>query len=411
MGLFPATGLAQQGQDIMQPSQGGNRAAFPLYATPVPASRYNVKLGPVKMLFNASVNTGYNSNVNVSNDNPIGDLVFSPRIGMGVYWPITKLNKLRLNVSLGYDYYLNNPELGGQTLLVAPDTEFMFNIMVGDIVITLFDRPSITNNPVDNPSLSDAVNYTIANNTAGINLTWDLNDVLIGAGYSNYISYALNDDFDYLNRFSNQIFGNISMLVLPTLRVGMEASASTNTYLEGSNAGSNALNDSLNYTAGAFAEATLSRYLECSGGVGWQISDFNEGNNPLNTGNVSTPYFYFALENTLNRYFSHRLATGFESMPSSESNALGLFYARYSFNWVLIRNWSLGGAAFFENGTETDGPNSEDFSRLGGTIGLNYQLSQHWVLGVYGGFIGKRSTRSSYSYTQQTFGLNVTYNF
>jgi hypothetical protein len=411
LGLLVVLTTTSQAQDIARPSLGGDRAAFPIYSSPIPASRYNVKAGPVKMLFNASVGASYNSNVNVSEDNPIGSFVLSPRVGMGVYWPITKLNKLRLNVSLGYDYYFSDPELGGQTLLVSPDTEFMFNIFAGDVQITFFDRPSITNNPVDNPSLSDAVNYTILNNTAGINISWDLNDVLLGAGFSNFINYALNDDFDYLNRISNQVFANASFLVLPYLRVGLEGSTTGTVYSEGSNAGSNALNNNIDYTLGGFAQGTISRYLEWSGGVGWQITDFNEGNNPLNTGNYSKPYFYFNIDNTLNRYFSHRLSTGFEGVPSSESNSLALFYVRYSFNWMLIRDWSLGGSAFFENGTESDGPNSEDFNRVGANISLSYQLSEHWVMTLFVGGLSKGSTVSSYDYTQQQFGGIVTYTF
>jgi hypothetical protein len=71
------------------------RAAYPLASPTVPASRFNVKVGPVKMLFNAGMGVQYNSNVNVSEGNPEPDLILQPRVGAGIYWPITKLNKLR----------------------------------------------------------------------------------------------------------------------------------------------------------------------------------------------------------------------------------------------------------------------------------------------------------------------------
>lgn len=369
------------------------------------------------MLFSATMGAEYNTNVNISDENPQADFILTPRIGMGIYWPITKVNKLRFNVQLGWQYYINNPNLNQQTFLIEPGTEFMFNLFlnVPNLRITFYDRPTITVNPVDDPTLnsrgSNAANYAIFNNTAGIDLLWDLNDVQLGLGYSNFLQYAINQDFDYTNRVSNQVFGNASFLVLPYLRLGLEASATATVYTAGSAPGSNALNDSMNYTLGPFASGNFSRYVDWAAGVGWQITDFNESNNPLNTGNYSDPYYYLSINHTLNRYFSHRVTTGLEAIPSSESNYAQLFYVRYNFNWLLINDWSLGGGAFFENGNESPGPNSEDFNRVGGTLALNYQLTKHWLLNFYYGVIAKGSSVTFDSYNQQRFGLNVTYAF
>jgi hypothetical protein len=406
MGVYSA-----DAQDVARPSLGGQRAATPLAASSIPASRYNVKVGPVKMLFSASMGTAYNSNVNVSNDNPIADMVLTPRVGVGVYWPITKTNKLRFNIEAGYDYYVNQPELGNETFVIGPSTEFFFNLGIGDVLITLFDRPSITVNPVDNVTLSNAQNYAMFSNTAGIDVVWDLNDVQLGIGYSNLMNYSLVDEFNYLNRVSNQLYANASLLVLPYLRTGLEGSATTTIYQQGSSPGANALNNSVGYTGGLFAQGNVSRYLDWIGGVGWQLTDFNESNNPLNTGNASNPYFYLTLDNTLNRDFSHRLTTGFEAAPSSESNFVDLFFIRYGFNWLLIRDWSLGGGLFYERGGDSPGPQSEDFNRYGANLGLSYMLTKNWLLGAYYTIINKDSSVSQDAYFQQVIGINVTYNF
>ena len=398
-----------EAQDVMRPSLGMQRAATSLNATP--ASRYNVKAGPVQMLFNASMGAGYNSNVNVSEDNPQASFVLSPRVGMGILWPITKLNKLQLSLQFGYDYYTSQPDLNSSIILISPTTEFLFNIYVQDIRITVYDRPSITNNPVDNPTVTNAVNYTIFNNTAGLDLVWDLNDVLLGLGYSNFMQYAINDDFSNQNRVANQIYANGSFLVQPFLRLGLEGSVSSNIYTSGASAGGGALNDSTNYTLGGTVSGNISRFIDWSGGVGWQFADFNESNNPLNTGNYNDPYFYLNLDHTVNEYFAHRFASGFEGVPSAVSNFVQLFYIRYSFNWMLIKDWSLGGAAFYENGVESPGPNTEDFNRVGANIALTYQLTKHWVTSIYWGWITKGSTTIGDGYNQQRFGLNVTYNF
>lgn len=404
---FPA--FEASAQDVIKPSVGMQRAATSL--NNIPASRYNVKAGPVSMLFNASMGAGYNSNVNVSEDDPQGSFFLQPRVGMGVYWPITKLNKLQLNVQVGYDYYFSNPDLNTSTILISPTTEFLFNLFIGDVMLTLYERPSITNNPLSDPSLSGVDNYTIFNNTAGLDLVWDLNDVMLGLGYSNFFQYAINDDYSYQNRVANQVYANGSFLLLPYLRVGLEGSVSSNVYLSGASAGGPALNDSMNYTIGGTVSGNISRYLDWSSGVGWQIADFNESNNPLNTGNYSDPYFYLTVNHSVNQYFSHRVTSGFEAVPSAVSNFVQLFYVRYGFNWMLIRDWSLGGSAFYESGVESPGPNTEDFNRVGANLALTYQLTKHWVASIYFGWISKGSTVLSDGYNQQVGGLNLTYNF
>jgi hypothetical protein len=314
-------------------------------------------------------------------------------------------------VDVGYNYYFSNPDLNSPTVLISPSTEFLFNLFIGDIMMTLYERPSITNNPLSNPTVSNVDNYTVFNNTAGLDLVWDLNDIMLGVGYANFIQYALNNDYSNQNRISNQVYGNASFLVLPYLRLGLEGSISSNAYTSGASSGGAALNDGWNYTLGLTASGNISRYIDWAMGVGWQIADFNESNNPLNTGNYSDPYYYLTVNHSVNEYFSHSLTSGLEAVPSSQSNYLQLWYIRYAFNWMLIRDWSLGGSAFYENGVESPGPNSEDFNRVGVNIGLSYQLTEHWMASIYFGWVTKGSTVFSDGYNQQVGGLNLNYTF
>ncbi len=403
-------------QNIARPSQGMQRAAYPLASSATPASRYNVKVGPVKMLFNVGMGVQYNSNVNVAQENPEADLILQPRVGVGVYWPITKLNKLRLNVQLGYDYYMQNPDLGGEVLIIDPSTEFMFNLFVNvpNLKITFFDRPSVSVNPIDDATLSNAQNFAMFYNTAGVDVTWDLNDVEVGVGYSNYFTYSVGnnaEEYNYLNSFVNQVYADVSFLVLPYMRLGVEGSWAYTTYLEGSSPGANALNDNNNYTLGFFVEGKVSQYIDYTAGAGWQIVEFNESNNPGNTGNASQPYYYLTIDHQLNKYFAHRITSGFEAALSSQSNFVDMFYIQYGFNWMLIRDWSLGGSVYYQGGQESPGANSENFDRVGGTINLGYQLTKHWVFNIYYGITSKASDVLSDSYNQQIIGLYVNYSF
>ncbi len=450
MAAFSADAPAQ---NIARPSQGGQRAAFPLsssgvatgsytpggynlgapntsfpaggYATSQnfqPASRYSVKAGPVQMGFNAGMGVAYNSNINGTQDDAQGGLVLTPRLGMGLYLPLTKLNRLRLNIQLGYNYYVNQPDRTSETFVIDPGTEFVFDLFVNvpNLRITFFDRPNISVNPVADPTVGNQNgqgSYALFSNVAGINIEWDLNEVQLGLGYSNYFAYSLQaqsdtaSNYNYLNSTTDQIFLFGSMLPLPYLRLGLEGSATLTRYLQGSEGGSSALNNNVGYTLGLFAQGTLSRYLNFSAGAGWQIIDFNEDNNPSNTGNASNPYFYFSINNTLNRYFTHNLGVGFESAPSAQSNFVQSFYVNYGFAWMLIRDWSLGGAVFYNDGAESPGPNSEDFNLLGASVSLGYQLAKQWTLQPYVTASTRSSTRFGDGYNQFIVGFNVNYAF
>ena len=451
--LLALPGADASAQNIARPSQGGQRAVNPLASTGIstgsyvpggynpggrntafpaggyasyqnyqPTSRYTVKAGPVQMGFSAGMGVAYNSNVNATQDDAEGSMVLTPRIGMRLFLPLTKLNRLRLNVQLGYDYYVSQPERDLQTFVIDPGTEFVFDLFVNvpNIRITFFDRPTISVNPVANPTVGNSNgqgSYALFANVAGVNIEWDLNEVQLGIGYSNRFSYSLQSDnssdynYNYLNSSTDQIYVFGSLLPLPYLRTGVEASVALTRYLEGSAPGTSALNNNIGYTLGLFAQGTLSRYVDWSAGAGWQIIDFDEANNPANTGNASTPYFYLSINNTLNRYFNHNLGVGFESAPSYQSNFVQTFFANYGFGWVLVRDWTLGGSIFYNNGTESQGPNSEDFNLLGASISLGYQLAEQWTLQPYVTGTSKSSTREGDAYNQFIVGFNVNYAF
>ena len=415
-----ATRFQGSAPSINRPSTGGQRLAQS--RNMMRAGGYNIKAGPVQMSFDAGMGVEYNTNVNLSEEDPKASLVLSPRVGMNLYWPITRLNNVSLNLGLGYNYYLNDPDLGGQYLLVSPASELMFNIFIQDFIITVYTRPSVTENPTDDPTISDAVNYTFFNNTAGIDVLWDLNDLQFGIGYANQIRYSLNDDYTNQDTISNQIYANASAMVQPFLRVGVEGSVYNTYYFEerpfktGGGSGvetvnTSNLNNSVGASGGFFAMGNISRFTSWSAGVGWQITQFNETNNPLNTGNASNPYFYFGVANELNRFYTHSFSASFESEPSYESNFVQAFNLGYSFNWILIRNWSLGGGVFYQNGTESPGPESEDFNRVGANVGLGYQVTKNLVASLYYSVISKGSTVIADSYNQQIFGINLNYNF
>jgi len=388
-------------------------AGGPLIGSRGPGTgRYNMRVGPVQMNFNAGMGAAYNSNVNASSSsNRQAGFYLTPRVGVGVYWPFSKLNNLTLSAQAGYNYYLTGNVQNQQQFYLSPGTQLAFNIFVGDVEISIYTRPSIMTNPAYDPNVNTSSNYNTANNVAGVNVAWDLNDIFFNVGVANSLTYTLTGDNSNQNSTGNQVYANASFLVQPYLRLGLQGSVSAIYYFAGSSLGANSLNDGISYMLGPFASGNLTRYTLWSGGVGWQISDFDENNNPLNTGNASAPYFYFSISNELNRYFTHGFSANFMTLPSYQSNFVQSFSLNYNFSWILIRDWSLGGSLFFNNGSQSPGPNSQDYNQAGFNLSLGYQLTKNWFANVYYSFIGRGSTVPINDYQQQILGVNLNYAF
>ena len=106
----------------------------------------------------------YNDNVNLSEDataviqSPFGpvtlstqkesDFIIRPLLTMNALWPITELNTFRLDLGIGYAFYLDHSNYNTNGVLVSPGSQLAFDIFVGDFRINLHDRFSLEQDPV-----------------------------------------------------------------------------------------------------------------------------------------------------------------------------------------------------------------------------------------------------------------------
>src|SRR6266404_6811445 len=110
-------------QDAVRPSLAGQEASD---AREQDVSRipYNLLLGPVRFRVGATVGVEYNDNINYSDDGravvvgPFGptvidvhsqdDVIVTPNLTLDAIWPVTQLNTLRLDLGVGYSFYLDH---------------------------------------------------------------------------------------------------------------------------------------------------------------------------------------------------------------------------------------------------------------------------------------------------------------
>src|SRR6202011_5140102 len=125
--------------------------------------------------------------------------------------------------------------------------------------------------PVAEVALSNVADYVRFQNTARVSVLSDLNQAVVTLGYDHYTFISTTTAFDYLDRNAEIFSGSIGFTPTSTITVGVEGSF-VDTYYD-----QNVLNDSRNYSAGAFLETQLTSYLKLRVAGGCQNIPFDSG--------------------------------------------------------------------------------------------------------------------------------------
>lgn len=425
-----------RGQDAIRPSLAGEAAAEARRQS-IDKIPYNLQVGPIKFRFSATMGIEYNDNINLAEDGsflfasvggpilittePQSDVILRPQVNINALWPITQLNTLRLDLGIGYAFYLDHSDNNTNAILLTPGSQIAFDIFVGDFRINLHDRFSIQQDPISEAQLSNVADYGRFENLAGISVLWDLNQAVVTLGYDHYNFVALNDDFEYLDRNADIFSGSVGFTPTSTMTVGVEGSA-TNTYYD-----MNVLNDSLAYSAGLFLETQLSPNLRVRLAGGYQWIDFDNNGIVNDLQDVNDYYANLVLSHRVNSVFTHNIAIGHENTIGVNSNYVTLNYARHTATWNILYHTLLTTELFYEDAADSGGMGTgllpgpglpifnpfvgENFHRYGGAISLGYQLTPHVTLGFRYQYTQKDSDQPLRDYRQNRIALDGTYSF
>ena len=434
--LLCATGIVRA-QDAIRPSLAGEAAAEARRQS-IDKIPYNLQVGPIKFRFSATMGIEYNDNINLAEDGtfafpsrfgPIvvttesqSDIILRPQVNVNALWPITQLNTLRLDLGIGYAFYLDHSNYNTNSLLISPGSQLAFDIFVGDFRINLHDRFSLQQDPISEAQLSNVADYGRFENTAGIAVLWDLNQAVVTLGYDHYNFIAINEDFEYLDRNADIFSGSIGFTPTATMTVGVEGSA-INTYYD-----QNILNDSLAYSAGLFLETQLTSNLRVRIAAGYQWIDFDDNGLVRDTQDVDDYYANLVLSHRVNSVFTHNLSIGHENSLGVNSNFVTLNYIRHTGTWNIFYHTLLTTELFYEDAADSGGLGgvplfpgaglplfnpfaAENFHRYGGAISLGYQLTPHVTLGFRYQYTQKDSDLPLRDYRQNRVALDGTYSF
>jgi hypothetical protein len=385
LGLLCGPSLLR-GQDAVRPSLAGEAAAESRRQD-IERIPYNLLIGPVRFRVAATVGVEYNDNINFADNNEQDDVIIRPNINIDAIWPLTQLNTLRLDLGLGYAFYLDHSEDNTNGILIAPKSQIAMDIFVGDFRINVHDRMQLQQDPIQEPALSNVADYGRFENTAGVGVLWDL------------------------NRNAEELSAAIEALVSSTTGVGIEGNAVFTYYDQ------HILNDSDTYSVGGFVESQLTNNIKVRAAGGYQRIDFDHGTVNFfglpvaDRKDLDDFYANVLIGHRLNPIFSHSLSAGHENQLGINSNYITLNYVRYTTTWNLIRRTLLSTEFFFEDADESGGFIDEHFQRFGGAITLGYQLTPHVTLGLRYQGTSKDSDVVLRDYTQNRVSLDGTYSF
>jgi len=423
-------------QDAIRPSLAGEASAEARRQS-IENIPYNLQLGPMKLRFSATLGVEYNDNVNLAEDasaflpSPTGpilvtteqqsDFIIRPQVNVNLLWPITQLNTFKLDLGIGYAFYMDHSNYNTNDILLSPGSQIAFDIFVGDFRINLHDRFSLEQDPVAELALSNVADYGRFQNTAGLSVLWDLNAAVVTVGYDHYNFISTTDVFDYLDRAAEMVTGSIAFTPSSTVSVGLEG-AYVDTYYD-----QHILNDSITYSAGGFLETQITSFVKLRVAGGYQNINFDNTGLVRDPNDVSDYYANALLSHRVNSVLTHSLSAGHETQLGINSNYITLNYVRHTANWNILYHTLLSTELFYEDADDSGGAGpfvvpvpgvpffnpfvAEHIHRYGGALSLGYQLTPHVTLGFRYQYTQKDSDQLLRDYSQNRVSVDGTYSF
>jgi len=366
----------------------------------------NLQWGLAKFLVGGSLGVEWNDNVGYSDANQQRDVVFRPSFTVGASLPFTEDNAFFASLDIGYAKYVRFPQY--DRLIISPGTQLGFDIYVKDFHFDLHDGISITEQPVAQGTISGAGDYGEFANTAGIGVDWDLNEVILSAGYEHENAIATTSTFSYRDRSAENFVGRAGIQPSQAWTYGPEVSAGFTTYDHP------VLDDSQNYSIGGFATWQPTTLFHANLRAGYTAFLFQSRPNQRPTPDATSYYVGLEGAHRVNEIVALSLDAGRQVRLGINSELLDLWYARPRIDWHIFENVHLDTHLTFESGS--DKGNSvlgitEDYTLLGGGIVASYHIIEKLLLGLSYDYTVKDSNSALREYHQHKIQVRIQYTF
>lgn len=356
-----------------------------------------------------SVGLEFNDNVNYSDIGQQEDFIVRPAMSLAGMVPVTEANAIYGTLDLSYAKFLRYSQYDRVT--IRPGSQLAFDVYVKDLHFNLHDDIAVTDQPVAQGTISGTGKYGEFSNTGGLSMDWDLNALIASFGYDHQNSIATVSHFSYLDRSSESFFGRAVFQVSQSLTLGPEASGGLTDYDQ------HILNDSVNYSFGAFADWQMSQYITLkprAGYVGYSFSPSGRGTNQTVIPDVNSYYVSLGIAHRLNEIVCYNVDGGRQIRLGINSELISLWYAHAEIDWNLVEHLGLRTHLTFEQGTDSGSAiflTPESYTLLGGGLGMQYPIMQKVLLALEYEYLVKDSNIPARNYHQHKVQLRLQYTF
>lgn len=398
----------------------------PTYVSdPFLAGRRNLKLGPVNVGFGLYSGLEYNDNINRSSGRvtpKTGDLVATNILNIDMNYAVTQNNTLSLTTALGFDHYFDHPELapygnGNYILNVLPGSTLAFDMRIGPVFVTIYDRVSVRPAVRNDFALSANQVFGVFQNDAGVAAQWQINSELqFAINLQRSDSLAMETAQEAFSRVMHSIHSSLTWSPHGTWSLGLEGGVSWVNYKRNFNNDAVLSNFSLVFNSPIGDSTTIKAMF------GIQNFDFEAPTTPLlptfpnDTEDLNDFYYAVTISNQINSRVSHAINFGREAALNLVSNYVMADYLNYGISIIAWKGAKLSVSAFLEDSGMSGGNFQEDLTQRGFDIYYTHQISSRVRFGM-GYHYGRTESNPSGAgippgardFDQHAFNVDVSY--
>jgi hypothetical protein len=418
---------AATAQEALQNMMAGDSAATARAKVMNPSQGqpdYTFKEGDFRLLVVPSMGLQWSDNVNLAQTNIQSDFLITPAIGITASYPFSERNLLFLDITGGYNWYLQHSQYSSFTINSSSGTGLSFDFVVKDVTLDLHDRINYSQGEsgsfagAGNATAVSSGNATVANtatfgsfqNTAGILALWDLNQVTLSLGYDHQNTLATTTQFNEDNQASELLSARASLLVHPQITVGLEATATFTSYE------ANELNNNNAYTIGPYVIYRPGKFFTIAVHGGYSIYEFSNTSTNIQTASQSSWYVNLDVSHQATEWLNYGMQIGRETQLGQVSDLVQDWYVRPHFTLMIIRGLDLNGNLFYEHGDQgvgsvgnLPGYSNGTFDFYGGGLGLQHALTARFSVSLNYTHTERTSSTPNNGYAQNVVAVQLSY--
>lgn len=379
------------------------------------AQQGNLRMGNIYYDLSSYFEIEYNDNINYSNLNRQWDIILRPGIQLTSSYQVSQINTLTFGVGLSYQQYLIHPNLSSYNsfLSVSPNSQLAYTILIRNLTIKIYDAFAYAVDPSNSVAFNSKTGqlvYSISQyprftNQIGASFDWNLNKVIPYADIYRLDVFPQQSQFSILRRWEYNLSLGVRVIVSPSVIVGLGGSYTADYYQQNYN------NDSTSYFMGPSVSWQANSNWTFSASGGYIFYSFSTGGLNGDSSQPSTLVGSVAVMNHFSSNFDHSINFTRTSSFGYVSNTIAINRIAYQASWRFHPRWTANFWAYYEQGQDSGGPNSENYFKYSVSPGVDYEVNTH--LSTYGTYEFTQNTSNiiGRTYTRNRVIVGVRYEF